>query len=205
MTEREVRFRPGTMVSPGEYRNCDTGTTHYFDGSTPLPGGANSASWQQVSDHHHPNSGRARAVSRSTPDSPSSTGVRFSAGTIVSAGEYRNAETGAVRYFDGNTPLPGSTNSSSWQQVSDHHHPAGPRGSAGTRTEPGSPSSTGVRFTAGTIVSAGEYRNAETGAVHYFDGNTPLPGGANAASWQQISDHFHSTPPAQASSSSSGG
>ncbi len=49
-----------------------------------------------------------------------------------------------------------------------------------------------MRFTAGTIVSAGEYRNTETGAVHYFDGNTPLPGGANAASWQQISDHFHS-------------
>jgi hypothetical protein len=195
MSEREVRFRPGTMVSPGEYRNCDTGTTRYFDGNTPLPGSANSASWQQVSDHHHPNTGRPRAVSRSAPDTPSSTGVHFSAGSVVSAGEYRNMETRSIRYFDGSTPLPGGANSASWQQVSDHHHPAVARGSAGTRTEPGSPSSTGVRFTAGTMVSAGEYRNCETGAVHFFDGNTPLPGGANAASWQQISDHFHSPPP----------
>lgn len=119
-------------------------------------------------------------------------GVRFRPGMVVSPGEYRNVETGATRYFDGNTPLPGGANSASWQQLSDHHHPEHRRGSAGRRSEPGSPSSTGVRFTAGTIVSAGEYRNTETGAVHYFDGNTPLPGGANAASWQQISDHFHS-------------
>jgi hypothetical protein len=118
--------------------------------------------------------------------------VRFAAGTVVSAGEYRNAETNAVRYFDGNSPLPGGANAASWQQVSDHHHPESGRGSAGRRSEPGSPSSTGVRFTAGTIVSAGEYRNTGTGAVHYFDGNTPLPGGANSSSWQQISDHFHS-------------
>ena len=69
----------------------------------------------------------------------------------------------------------------------DHHHPRTRRGSAGTRSDPASPSSTGVRFTAGTIVSAGEYRNSETGTVRYFDGNTPLPGGANSASWQQIS------------------
>jgi len=48
-----------------------------------------------------------------------------------------------------------------------------------------------VRFAPGTIVSPGEYRNVETGDVHYFDGNSPLPGKTNAAAWQQISDHFH--------------
>jgi hypothetical protein len=51
-----VRFAPGTMVSPGEYRNVVTGATRYFDGKTPLPGGTNSSSWQQISDHHHPDS-----------------------------------------------------------------------------------------------------------------------------------------------------
>jgi nucleotide-binding universal stress UspA family protein len=51
---RGVRFAAGTVVSPGEYRNCDTGTVRYFDGNTRLPGSVNSASWQQVSDHHHP-------------------------------------------------------------------------------------------------------------------------------------------------------
>jgi hypothetical protein len=197
MSDRGVRFRPGTIVSPGEYRQTETGATRYLDGNTPLPGGVNSASWKQVSDHHHPNSGRAKPAVRSTPDSPSSAGVRFPAGAVVSVGEYRNAQTGAIRYFDGNSPLPGGANSASWQQVSDHHHPEQRRGSAGTRSEPGSPSSTGVRFTAGTIVSAGEYRNVETGTIHYFDGNSPLPGGANAASWQQISDHFHSPEPAE--------
>jgi hypothetical protein len=181
------------VVSPGEYRNVETGATRFFDGSSPIPGGVNSAAWEQISDHHHPNSGRARPAVRSEPDRPSAHGVHFPAGTMVSAGEYRNLETGAVRFFDGNSPLPGGANSASWQQVSDHHHPQTRRGSAGSRSEPGSPSSTGVRFTAGTFVSAGEYRNTETGAVRFFDGNTPLPGGANAASWQQISDHFHST------------
>ena len=29
-------------------------------------------------------------------------GVRFAAGTVGSPGEYRNVETGQVRYFDGN-------------------------------------------------------------------------------------------------------
>ncbi len=120
-------------------------------------------------------------------------GVRFRPGMVVSPGEYRNVETGSVRYFDGNSPLPVGANAASWQQVSDHHHPEVRRGSAGTRSDPASPSSRGVRFTAGTIVSAGEYRNADTGSVRYFDGNTPLPGGANSASWQQISDHFHNT------------
>jgi hypothetical protein len=191
VSEHGVRFRPGMVVSPGEYRNVETGATRYFDGSSPIPGGVNSAAWEQISDHHHPNSGRDRPAGRSEPDKPSAHGVRFPAGTVVSAGEYRNVQTGSVRYFDGNSPLPGGANSASWQQVSDHHHPQQKRGSAGTRSEPGSPSSTGVRFTAGTIVSAGEYRNTQTGAIHYFDGNTPLPGGANAASWQQISDHYH--------------
>jgi hypothetical protein len=41
------------------------------------------------------------------------------------------------------------------------------------------------------MVSPGEYRNVETGVVRYFDGKTPLPGGVNASSWQQISDHYH--------------
>ncbi|HBV95341.1 MAG TPA: hypothetical protein DEG26_11850 [Chloroflexi bacterium] len=49
----------------------------------------------------------------------------------------------------------------------------------------------GVRFAPGTVVSPGEYRNTETGQVRYFDGNSPLPGKVNAASWQQISDHYH--------------
>ncbi len=194
MSEHGVRFRPGMVVSPGEYRNVHTGATRYFDGSSPIPGGVNSSAWEQISDHHHPNGGRTRAAVRSSPDTPPSGGVRFPAGVVVSAGEYRNVETGAVRYFDGNSPLPGGANSSSWQQVSDHHHPAPGRGSAGTRrSDPASPSSTGVRFTAGTIVSAGEYRNVDTGAVRYFDGNSPLPGGANSASWQQVSDHHHPT------------
>ena len=122
MSERGVRFRPGTIVSPGEYRNVETGATRYFDGGTPLPGGANSSSWQQVSDHHHPQPGRG-AATRSEPSSPSSQGVRFAPGAMVSAGEYRNTQTGAVRYFDGNTPLPGGANAASWQQISDHYHP----------------------------------------------------------------------------------
>ena len=193
MAQHGVRFRPGMVVSPGEYRNVDTGATRYFDGSLPIPGGVNSSAWEQISDHHHPNTGRPRAALRSSPDAPPSSGVRFPAGAVVSAGEYRNVENGSVRYFDGNTPLPGGANSASWQQVSDHHHPAPGRGSAGTRSDPASPSSTGVRFTAGTIVSSGEYRNTETGAVRYFDGNSPLPGGANSASWQQVSDHHHPT------------
>ena len=50
----------------------------------------------------------------------------------------------------------------------------------------------GVRFAPGTVVSPGEYRNTETGQMRYFDGNSPLPGKVNAASWQQISDHYHS-------------
>src|SRR5487761_1328168 len=119
-------------------------------------------------------------------------GVRFAPGTMVSPGEYRNTETGQVRYFDGSTPLPGKVNAASWQQISDHYH-------AGERTAPPrhhmpdevSSRSQGVRFAPGMVVSPGEYRNTETGEVRYFDGNSPLPGKANAASWQQISDHFH--------------
>src|ERR1035437_8303336 len=123
MSDRGVRFRPGTIVSPGEYRQTETGATRYLDVNTPLPGGVDSASWQQVSNHHHPNIGRAKPAVRSTPDSPSSAGVRFPAGAVVSVGEYRNAQTGAIRYFDGNSPLPGGANSASLQQGSAHHHP----------------------------------------------------------------------------------
>ena len=107
---------------------------------------------------------------------------------MVSPGEYRNVETGVVRYFDGTTPLPGGPNAAAWQQVSDHYHAEGH-----TPGHKGAPEAAthAVSFPAGTLVSPGEYRNVETGAVRYFDGNTPLPGGVNAASWQQISDHYH--------------
>jgi hypothetical protein len=125
MPKHGVRFAPGTIVSPGEYRNVETGQVRYFDGSTPLPGGVNAASWQQVSDHYHPGDG-ARERRHPHPDEAparSSHGVRFAPGTVVSPGEYRNTETGHIRYFDGNTPLPGGVNAASWQQISDHHHP----------------------------------------------------------------------------------
>ena len=186
MTEHHViRFAPGTIVSPGEYRNLETGSVRYFDGTTPLPGGVNAASWQQVSDHYHAQD--AHAASHAAPDAPTHP-VRFAPGTVVSSGEYRNVETGAVRFFDGQTPLPGSTNSAAWQQVSDHYHAQETH--AATRSTPET-AGHGVRFAPGTVVSSGEYRNLETGAIRFFDGNTPLPGGANAASWQQVSDHFH--------------
>jgi nucleotide-binding universal stress UspA family protein len=186
---RGVRFAAGTVVSPGEYRNCDTGTVRYFDGNTPIPGGVNSASWQQISDHHHP--AAEPGPSRSAPPESAGHPVRFAAGSMVSPGEYRNCETGAVQYFDGNSPIPGGVNSASWQQVSDHFHPS----TAALQPEPRhtmpDTASRPVRFPAGTMVSPGEYRNCDTGAVQYFDGTTPLPGGANSASWQQISDHHH--------------
>lgn len=120
---RGVRFAAGTVVSPGEYRNCDTGAVRWFDGSTPLPGGVNSASWQQVSDHYHASAAPPTAEARHAMPDTASRPVRFPAGTMVSPGEYRNCETGQVRYFDGTTPLPGRTSAASWQQVSDHHHP----------------------------------------------------------------------------------
>lgn len=116
-------------------------------------------------------------------------GVRFAPGTVVSPGEYRNVETGRVRYFDGGSPLPGLVNASSWQQISDHYH-AGESSGPVRHTMPDQVTHE-VRFAPGTIVSPGEYRNVETGDVHYFDGNSPLPGKANSAVWQQISDHFH--------------
>ena len=186
---RGVRFAAGTVVSPGEYRNCDTGAVRYFDGNTPLPGGVNSASWQQVSDHHHP-SAEATSSRGSLPETASHP-VRFAAGTVVSPGEYRNTDTGTVRFFDGSTPLPGGVNAASWQQVSDHHHPSAEAIQPEPRHSMPDTASRPVRFPAGTLVSPGEYRNCETGTVRYFDGSTPLPGGINAASWQQVSDHHH--------------
>jgi hypothetical protein len=123
MPKHGVRFGPGTVVSPGEYRNVETGQVRYFDGSTPLPGKVNAASWQQISDHYH--SGESGAPARHhMPDQVSSQagGVRFAPGAMVSPGEYRNDETGQVRYFDGNTPLPGKGSAASWQQISDHFH-----------------------------------------------------------------------------------
>jgi hypothetical protein len=177
------------VVSPGEYRNCDTGKVRYFDGTTPLPGGVNSASWQQVSDHFHasPDPGGTREPRRDAGPHA----VRFAAGTVVSPGEYRNCDTGTVRYFDGTTPLPGGVNSASWQQVSDHYHAAQTAIQPEQRHTMPDTTSRPVRFPAGTLVSPGEYRNCDTGAIRYFDGNTPLPGGINAASWQQVSDHHH--------------
>lgn len=188
MTETKViKFPPGTVVSAGEYRNLETGVVHFFDGQTPLPGSPNSASWQQVSDHYHAQEGQSSA-SHATPDTTVHP-VRFAPGAVVSAGEYRNVETGAIQYFDGQTPIPGSANSASWQQVSDHFH-AQEGQAAASHTSPDVPSHS-VRFAPGTVVSPGEYRNVETGAIQYFDGNTPLPGGVNASSWQQVSDHYH--------------
>lgn len=188
---RGVRFGPGTIVSPGEYRNCDTGTVRYFDGTTPLPGGVNAASWQQVSDHYHASGEPARGATRSSMPETASRPVRFPAGTLVSPGDYRNCDTGQVRYFDGTTPLPGGINAASWQQVSDHQHaPETPAVGPSRQTMPDT-ASRPVRFAPGTVVSPGEYRNCATGEVRYFDGSTALPGHVNSASWQQVSDHHH--------------
>ena len=198
MPKSGVRFGPGTVVSPGEYRNVDTGAIRYFDGNTPLPGSVNSGSWEQVSDHFHAHldaQGHAPGTTRANPETPSRP-VLFAPGAVVSAGEYRNVVTGAVRFFDGNTALPGSVNSGSWQQVSDHYHaqPVDTAGATGEhRTEPERVSRP-VAFTAGTVVSPGEYRNVDTGQTRYFDGQTPLPGSSiNAASWVQVSDHYHAS------------
>jgi hypothetical protein len=120
MSKQGVRFAAGTVVSPGEYRNVETGQVRYFDGSSPLPGMVNAASWQQISDHYHAG-GSTDPVRHTMPDQVTHE-VRYGAGTMVSPGEYRNVETGEVRYFDGNSPLPGKANSASWQQISDHYH-----------------------------------------------------------------------------------
>jgi len=197
MPQRGVRFGPGTVVSPGEYRNTETGAIHYFDGNSPLPGKGSAASWEQVSDHYHAQLGSGGGLTgetRANPETPSRP-VLFPPGAMVSAGEYRNVESGAIRFFDGSTALPGSVNSPSWQQVSDHYHAQHPDTATATgehRTEPDRVSRP-VRFPSGTMVSPGEYRNVETGVVRYFDGNTRLPGSTNSASWEQISDHYHAS------------
>jgi len=197
MAQHGVRFGPGTVVSPGEYRNTESGLIRYFDGNTPIPGGVNSPSWEQVSDHYHAqltSTGGLSGETRANPETPSRP-VTFGPGTVVSSGEYRNTGTGATRWFDGNTPLPGGANSPSWQQVSDHYHAQHPdpvEHAGEHRINPDAPSRP-IAFTPGTVVSPGEYRNSETGQTRYFDGNTPLPGGVNAASWQQVSDHYHAS------------
>ncbi len=128
MATRPVRFPPGSVVPAGMYRSTGTGRVRFFDGSTPLPGSVNSSSWQQVADHYRVVRTSAPAVTHVTvPEAPRHP-VRFAAGTVVSPGEYRNATSGAVRYFDGTTPLPGGVNATSWQQVSDHYHPHRERG-----------------------------------------------------------------------------
>ncbi|HET9052455.1 MAG TPA: hypothetical protein VFO60_12195 [Candidatus Dormibacteraeota bacterium] len=184
---RAVRFTPGTMVPAGEYRNCDTAVVRYFDGSTPIPGSANSASWEQVSDHYHHRPERAVHAEHAPPATQHH--ARFGAGTLVPAGEYRNCDTGAVHYFDGSTPLPGKANSASWEQVSDHYHHHPERTPAEHATHATAPQHA-VRFAPGTVVAAGEYRNCETGAIRFFDGSTSLPGTVNSASWEQIHDHY---------------
>jgi hypothetical protein len=189
MSTQGVRFTPGTVVSPGEYRNTRTGQIRYFDGNTPLPGSVNSASWQQVSDHYHAHDDATAAVA-SRQHGPAARPVRFAPGAVVSPGEYRNTDTGQVRYFDGNTPLPGSVNSASWEQVSDHFHAHAEATTSAAARQHAAPSHP-VRFAPGTLVSPGEYRNTKTGVVRFFDGNTPLPGGPNSPSWQQVSDHYH--------------
>jgi hypothetical protein len=192
MPQHGVRFGPGRVVSPGEYRNTETGAIRYFDGNTPIPGGVNAATWEQVSDHYHaqlPAGGGISGETRANPERPSRP-VLFAPGTVVSPGEYRNSDTGTIRYFDGSTALPGGANSASWEQVSDHYHPHSAEAGAGSRSNPEAPSRP-VTFAPGTVVSPGEYRNTQTGATRYFDGNTPLPGSVNSASWVQISDHYH--------------
>lgn len=120
---RAVRFAPGTMVSAGEYRNVDTGAVHWFDGSTPLPGSVNSSSWEQVGDHYHFRAERAAHPQHALHASGARHPVRFAAGALVPAGEYRNLDTGTTRYFDGATRLPGGPNSASWEQLHDHPQP----------------------------------------------------------------------------------
>jgi hypothetical protein len=95
-----------------------------------------------------------------------------------------------VRYFDGATPIPGSANSASWEQIGDHYHYRPERAVHTEHALHGTHSRHRVRFAAGTVVPAGEYRNVETGATRYFDGSEALPGKANAASWEQIHDHY---------------
>jgi len=190
MPQHGVRFSPGSTVSPGEYRNTETGQIRYFDGNTPIPGGVNSPSWEQVSDHFHAHL-EQEGSTRPNPERPSRP-VLFGPGTVVSAGEYRNTETGSIRFFDGSTPLPGSVNSPSWQQVSDHYHAQNPdAGHTGEHRQEPERISHPVTFPPGTVVSPGEYRNVETGATRYFDGNSPLPGGVNSSGWTQVSDHYH--------------
>ena len=121
--QRHVRFRPGTMVPAGEYRNVDSGAVRYFDGQTPIPGSANSASWEQISDHYHYRPERAQHTEHALHGTHSTHPVRFAPGTVVAAGEYRNVETGATRYFDGKEPLPGKVNAASWEQIHDHYMP----------------------------------------------------------------------------------
>jgi len=200
MPQRGVRFGPGTVVSPGEYRNPETGAIRWFDGNTPIPGSVNSPGWEQVSDHYHAQipdaGGTLSGETHSNPEAPSRP-VLFPPGAMVSPGEYRNTESGTIRYFDGSTALPGSVNSPSWQQVSDHYHaqPTDTMESKGEHRHEPDRISHPVRFGPGTMVSPGEYRNLDTGAVRWFDGNSPLPGGVNAASWEQVSDHFHAAEP----------
>jgi ketosteroid isomerase-like protein len=119
---RPVRFPPGSVPPAGLYRSTGSGRIRFFDGGSPLPGGVNSSSWQQVSDHYRVVESAPDPLARHVAVTDVHHGVRFAAGTVVSPGEYRNAASGAVRYFDGATPLPGGVNGSSWQQVSDHYH-----------------------------------------------------------------------------------
>ncbi|MDB5065142.1 MAG: SnoaL-like domain [Chloroflexi bacterium] len=152
MATRPVRFPPGSIVPAGLYRSTGSGRTRYFDGSTPLPGSVNSSSWQQLADHYRVVETGARTMPHGPVPEASTHPVRFAAGTVVSPGEYRNASSGAVRYFDGTTPLPGGVNATSWQQVSDHYHHHRERGAQDRRPliafPPSSPAPEAVAGTA---------------------------------------------------------
>lgn len=113
--------------------------------------------------------------------------AHFTAGTVVSPGEYRNERSGRIQYFDGNTALPGGPNSGAWRQVSDHQH------TEMTRVQVPHQSAEGTRpvsFAPGTVAPPGTYRNRRSGRVRYFNGFEIIPGGPNSSSWQQVSDVY---------------
>lgn len=120
MTEHGALFTPGTVVSPGEYRNSRSGRIQFFDGNTALPGGPNSGSWKQVSDHQHT---EMTAAHRQHHSAAETRPVSFAPGTVAPPGLYRNRRSGNTRYFSGFEIIPGGPNSSSWQQVSDLQRP----------------------------------------------------------------------------------
>lgn len=123
--ERGAVFTPGTVVSPGEYMNLHSGRIQWFDGNTALPGGPNSGTWKQVSDHQHTEMELAGATAVEHDSAEMSRPVLFAPGTVAPPGLYRNRRSGRTVWFNGFTVIPGSANSSSWQQVGDIDRPHG--------------------------------------------------------------------------------